>query len=132
VNLRKAAFAPVVDASTRVLVLGSLPGEQSLAAGRYYANPRNRFWHLVGAAIERPDLPDLEYEQRLEVLLSAGIGLWDAVASATRVGSLDSSIREVEAAGLSELVATLPWRSESTARPAPGLHAPCLKATDWR
>lgn len=105
---RKTAFAPVVDAHTRLLILGSLPGELSLAAARYYANPRNRFWHLVGDVIDRPDLPDLEYEQRLGALLASGIGLWDAIASAQRHGSLDSSIRSVEAAGLGELIGSLP------------------------
>ncbi|MFM5918567.1 MAG: DNA-deoxyinosine glycosylase [Novosphingobium sp.] len=107
-SARKAAFAPVVDVQTRLLILGSLPGDQSLAAGQYYANSRNRFWHLVGEVIERPELPELDYGARLEVLLGNGIGLWDAVASAERDGSLDSSIRAVEAAGLGELIGVLP------------------------
>jgi hypoxanthine-DNA glycosylase len=108
VSARKAAFAPVANAQTRLLILGSLPGDQSLAARQYYANPRNRFWHLVGAVIDRADLPELPYERRLEVLLGSGLGLWDAAASATRDGSLDSAIRAVEAAGLGDLVGTLP------------------------
>ena len=33
---RKVAFAPVVNSTTRVLILGSLPGDMSLAAARYY------------------------------------------------------------------------------------------------
>lgn len=107
-SARKSAFAPVVDANTRLLILGSLPGELSLAEGRYYANPRNRFWHLVGEVIDRPDMPDISYEGRLELLLRYGVGLWDAVASATREGSLDSSIKAVEAAPLGALVNTLP------------------------
>lgn len=108
-SARKAAFAPVVDAQTQLLILGSLPGDQSLAAGQYYANPRNRFWQLVGEVIERTDLPDLSYQGRLEALLSHGVGLWDAIGSAERDGSLDSSIRAVEAAGLAGLVNTLPY-----------------------
>ena len=105
---RKSAFAPVVDAQTRVLILGSLPGDMSLAAARYYANPRNRFWHLIGEVIARPDLPQLGYDARLLVLLSSGIGLWDAVASAERPGSLDSAIRRAQPAALADLIATLP------------------------
>ena len=107
-STRKSAFAPVVNAQTRLLILGSLPGDQSLAAGRYYANPRNRFWHLVGDVIDRPDLPELEYERRLEVLLGSRVGLWDAVASATRDGSLDIAIRAAQPAGLAALVSALP------------------------
>jgi hypoxanthine-DNA glycosylase len=105
--LRKSSFPPVVAPDTRVLVLGSLPGERSLAAQRYYAHPRNRFWHLIGGVIGR-DLETLDYERRLEALLAAKVGLWDTVASAWRVGSLDAAIREAEHAPLAELVATLP------------------------
>ena len=106
--MRKVAFAPVADEQTRVLILGSLPGDLSLAAGRYYANPRNRFWHLVGEIIARPDLPELDYDARLAALLAAGIGLWDAIASASRPGSLDSAIRNVQPAALVELSRALP------------------------
>ena len=105
---RKSAFAPVVDAQTRVLILGSLPGDMSLAAAQYYANPRNRFWHLIGEVIARPDLPQLDYDARLAALLSRGIGLWDAVASAERPGSLDSAIRRAQPAALADLIASLP------------------------
>lgn len=105
---RKHAFAPVVAQATRVLILGSLPGEMSLAAGRYYAHPRNLFWRLAGAVIGREDLEGLDYAARLAALLTAGIGLWDTVASATRKGSLDAAIRDAEHAPLAELAATLP------------------------
>jgi hypoxanthine-DNA glycosylase len=108
IAVRKAAFPPVVSPTTRVLVLGSLPGEASLAAGRYYAHPQNQFWRLVGAAIGREDLPSLAYDARLATLLAAGIGLWDTVASAVRAGSLDAAIREAEHAPLAELIAALP------------------------
>lgn len=90
-----------------MLILGSLPGEASLAAQRYYAHPQNLFWHLVGHAIGR-DLAALTYEARLATLQAAGIALWDTVASATRSGSLDAAIREAEPAPLADLVDTLP------------------------
>lgn len=104
---RKSSFPPVVAPDCRVLVLGSLPGEASLAAGRYYAHPRNLFWHLIGSVI-RQDIAALGYEQRLTALTEAGIGLWDTVASAVRVGSLDTAIREETANPLDEMVAGLP------------------------
>src|SRR4051794_15020041 len=103
----KRSFAPVVDLATRVLVLGSLPGEESLARRQYYGNPRNHFWRLIGSVIDEP-LEPLAYEARLERLLEAGIGLWDTIGSATRRGSLDGNIRAVEANRLAELVETLP------------------------
>ena len=103
----KASFPPVVDARTRVLVLGSLPGEISLAQGRYYANPQNQLWRLIGAAIGQ-ELVGLDYEDRLARLLSAGVGLWDVIATARRAGSLDGAIREHEPNALPELAARLP------------------------
>ncbi len=104
---RFASFPPVVDADTRVLILGSLPGTASLAARRYYAHPQNQFWRLVGSAIA-VDLASLAYDDRLATLLVHRIGLWDAVASARRAGSLDAALREVERHDLAGLVATLP------------------------
>jgi hypoxanthine-DNA glycosylase len=108
VPVRKSAFAPVVAPDTRVLILGSLPGEASLEAQRYYAHPQNQFWRLAGAVIGREDLPALDYPARLAALLAARVGLWDTVASATRRGSLDAAIRDAEPAPLAGAVATLP------------------------
>ena len=105
--MRKSAFPPIVTPDTRVLILGSLPGEASLAAGRYYAHPQNQFWRLIGGVIGG-ELQELEYNERLAALREAGVGLWDTVASALRTGSLDAELREVEAAALSDLIATLP------------------------
>jgi len=105
--MRKSSFPPVVAPDTRVLVLGSLPGEKSLAVQRYYAHPQNRFWHLIGKAIG-VELDPLGYGERLEALLAARVGLWDTVASAHRAGSLDAAIREAEHNPLAELAASLP------------------------
>jgi hypoxanthine-DNA glycosylase len=103
----KRSFPAVVDARTRVLVLGSLPGEESLARSQYYANPRNHFWRLIGAVIGA-DLVPLPYEARLEALLRARVGLWDTVGSATRRGSLDGAIRGHRSNDLADLAARLP------------------------
>ena len=104
---RKAGFEPVIDANTRLLILGSLPGDASLRAGQYYGHPRNAFWRLIGGVIGH-DLAALSYEDRLAALRAAGVGLWDVIASAERPGSLDAAIRAPEAADLRALVATLP------------------------
>ncbi|EEA03402.1 G:T/U mismatch-specific DNA glycosylase [Burkholderia sp. H160] len=103
----KRCFAPVVDADTRILILGSLPGEVSLAHGQYYAHPQNKFWLLVGEVIER-DLVGMDYSTRLDTLLEHHIGLWDVVAEARRAGSLDSRIRDHASNDLIALIDTLP------------------------
>ena len=103
----KTGFAPVVDASTRLLILGSLPGDASLQAGQYYGHPQNAFWRLTGGVIGR-DLVALSYEERLEALRAAGVGLWDVIVRAHRPGSLDADIRDAEPADLRRLIAGLP------------------------
>ncbi len=103
----KRAFEPVVDAHTRVLVLGSLPGDASLKAGQYYGHPRNGFWRLIGGVTGR-DLVALPYPERLDALKAAGVGLWDVIAGAERNGSLDAAIRNAVVADLRGLVASLP------------------------
>lgn len=91
-SARKSAFAAHSDARTRVLICGSLPGERSLAEQRYYAHPSNRFWQLIGAVLDW-DLAAMDYDARIERIMGAGIGLWDVVRSAERIGSLDAAIR---------------------------------------
>jgi hypoxanthine-DNA glycosylase len=91
----KVGLPPVGRSDARLFVLGSLPGDASLAARRYYAHPTNQFWRLLGQAIGE-ELQLLDYEPRLARLAERGIGLWDVIASASRRGSLDQSIREAE------------------------------------
>ena len=100
----KRSFPPVVDARTRLLICGSLPGDRSLAAGRYYAHPQNQFWRLL-SPVAGIDLPALDYDARLAALLDARIGLWDVVASAARAGSTDAALRDHAATALAALIA---------------------------
>ncbi|WP_066822733.1 DNA-deoxyinosine glycosylase [Sphingomonas mali] len=104
----KRSFAPVVDKRTKVLICGSLPGDRSLAAQRYYAHPQNQFWRLLSPVVGS-DLVALDYEDRLATLLDAHIGLWDVVATATRAGSSDAAIRDHAPNDLEQLAAKLPW-----------------------
>jgi TDG/mug DNA glycosylase family protein len=105
-DIPKTSFAPLVDEDTRILILGSLPGEQSFLLSQYYGNPRNQFWTLLGEVLGRP-FPHA-YEDRLAMLRQAGVGLWDVVKSATRTGSLDANIRGHEANALAALTLRTP------------------------
>ncbi|MES2742665.1 MAG: DNA-deoxyinosine glycosylase [Pseudomonadota bacterium] len=104
---RKRCFDPVIDRHTRLLVLGSLPGDQSLMREQYYGNRQNKFWSLV-SHITQTDLVALDYPARLSTLLGHRIGLWDVVAEARRTGSLDTSIRERHDNDLCGLLAAFP------------------------
>ena len=104
---RKRCFNPVVDQQTRLLILGSLPGEKSLALEQYYGNRQNRFWQLMSDVIGA-DLVHIDYALRLQTLLTQRIGLWDVVADAHRPGSLDSNIRNRNDNDLPGLLAQLP------------------------
>jgi hypoxanthine-DNA glycosylase len=91
--VRKSSMRPVGSDDAVLLILGSLPGEASLAAQRYYAHPQNQFWRLLGEALGEP-LAEVDYDDRLARLAARRVALWDVVAEARRTGSLDGAIRE--------------------------------------
>jgi hypoxanthine-DNA glycosylase len=86
----------VIDRRVTRLILGSFPSEASLAAGQYYAHPRNQFWRLMGDVFGEP-LHEQPYARRLQRLLAHRVGLWDVIDACDRVGSLDSAITNVRA-----------------------------------
>ena len=103
----KRSMAPVGSSDASLLILGSLPGEASLRAQRYYAHPQNQFWRLLGAAIGE-ELAAMPYDDRLARLAERGIALWDVVGEARRQGSLDGAIRGATPNRLAEYAATHP------------------------
>ncbi len=103
----KVGLAPIWREDARLLLLGSLPGDASLARARYYGHPRNGFWRLMGG-VTGIALPDMDYEARTAALTGAGVALWDVIAQAHRPGSLDSAIRDEQGNDLAGLISALP------------------------
>jgi hypoxanthine-DNA glycosylase len=99
---RLRGFAPILDADVERLILGSFPSAASLAAGQYYAHPRNQFWTLMGALLGEP-LTELPYAARGPRLLVNGVGLWDVYGACRRPGSADADIRSARANGFAGL-----------------------------
>ena len=87
----KRSFPPVVGADARVLVLGTLPGEESLRRQEYYAHPRNLFWPILFALFDA--VPQTDYAAKLAFTKARGVALWDVCASGQREGSADATIR---------------------------------------
>ncbi|MBL6986983.1 MAG: DNA-deoxyinosine glycosylase [Methylobacter sp.] len=83
-------FDPIEDLNAEIMILGSMPGQESLTAVQYYANRRNAFWKIMAELLGFD--PDSSYESRLHALKTARIALWDVLQSCTRTGSLDSRI----------------------------------------
>ena len=102
-----SGLAPVISPSSRLLVLGSFPGEASLKAGRYYAHPRNQFWPILAQVLGQP-LLDWPFERRYQAVIAAGLGIWDVYAGCRREGSLDSSIRDAAANDFAALLERAP------------------------
>ena len=84
------SFSPSIDKDSRILILGSMPGVQSIKAQQYYANPRYQFWRMIYTIFSMP--LDQDYNHRILFTRQKGIALWDVISSCNRVGSLDANI----------------------------------------
>ena len=84
------SFGPIEDENAEILILGSMPGRASLAAGQYYAHGQNAFWRIICHLLQL-DIAST-YEARTQALKSARIALWDVLHSCRREGSLDAMI----------------------------------------
>ena len=103
---KQKSFAYSADENARVLVLGSMPGAESLRQHRYYAFKHNAFWRIMGEVYGFS--PELPYLERLARLRDNGVALWDVLAECVRPGSLDSDIRAARPNDIPGLVKRLP------------------------
>ena len=92
--MKKHGLAPLVNKEPRILILGSLPSDESIRKQEYYGNPRNLFWNVIAGVFAEP-VPET-YEEKKALLFRHNIALWDVCASAEREGSLDTNIKNTE------------------------------------
>ena len=103
----KQGLPALAGPETRLLILGSHPGDASLARRQYYGHPRNLFWRLMETVLDET-LEPLAYEVRIARLAARRVGLWDVIGRARRQGSLDAALREIDANDLVSFVSGLP------------------------
>lgn len=96
---------PLLDANTRLVVLGSFPGVASLRAQQYYGHPQNQFWKIMATLLSpnAAELLAMPYSERAQWLLNQGVGLWDVYAACERQGSLDANIQNAQPNNLQSL-----------------------------
>ena len=98
----KHPFPPLYDKNSKVLILGSFPSVKSREQMFFYGHPQNRFWKVVSAVMGT--VTPATIEEKSDFLHSNHIALWDVIASCDITGSSDSSIKNVVANDLTEIL----------------------------
>ena len=101
------SFQPIIDERSEILILGTIPGPESLRRRQYYANPNNQFWSIIYGVFEKTVM-ETAYEAKVSFLLEHNIALWDVFYSARRNGALDSDIENTEPNDISGLIRAYP------------------------
>ena len=102
------SFEPLINNSSKVLILGSMPGIKSLEAQEYYAHPQNRFWKIMAVLCNYPNLDKKDYKVKTKTLLDNKFALWDTIKSCYRDGSLDSNIQNIKQTDIKSLLKKYP------------------------
>jgi len=102
----KHSFPPIIEPSSRVLILGSLPGDESLRQQQYYAHPRNQFWRILAEVYAAP-FPET-YPDCVALVLQQRLALWDVIRHGERERSLDQAIRNATPNDFAWLFRTYP------------------------
>lgn len=91
----KRGLNPIINTNSRVLILGTMPGDESLRLGRYYADSRNQLWLILSKVYG--EKVGFDYQARVQFLMARNLALWDVLRAADRPGSLDSAIGDAVA-----------------------------------
>ncbi|MBR1734402.1 MAG: DNA-deoxyinosine glycosylase [Alphaproteobacteria bacterium] len=96
-------FAPIFDKNSSILILGSFPSEKSRECGFFYGHPRNCFWKLIANITKTKEIPKT-IDEKINILISNQIAIWDVIFSCDVIGSSDSSIKNVVPNDLSKIL----------------------------
>lgn len=99
----KQGFEAWIKGEPKVLILGSLPSDASIAANCYYAKSTNAFWKIINDLF-----PTKEFRKDKEYITENNIALWDVVKCAKRQGSADANIKEEEYNEIDKLLKEYP------------------------
>lgn len=105
-------LAPLFDARSRVLILGTMPSPKSREAGFYYGNPQNRFWKVLARLFDEEE--PLGITERSAFATAHRIALWDVLASCTIDGASDASIEDPIPNDLGSLACAAPLEAAFT------------------
>ncbi|MEN2488574.1 DNA-deoxyinosine glycosylase [Flavobacterium sp. B11] len=89
--MKSFSFAPISSPTSKILILGTMPGTKSLELSQYYGHNQNNFWKFMFQILDEEFSND--YEIRKNLLIKNNIALWDVLQFCDRVGSLDSAIK---------------------------------------
>ena len=89
----KHGLEPWADEHSEILILGSMPGDESLKQQSYYCSSRNQFWKIMNEIFGEKD----KTKSDKEYILDHHLALWDCLESCERDGSLDENIKNGEA-----------------------------------
>lgn len=95
-------ISPIYNSNSQILILGSFPSVKSREEGFFYGHPQNRFWRVMARICNMP-VPKSNAE-KTRLILDNNFALWDVIHSCEITGSADSTIKNVQANDLSEIL----------------------------
>ena len=103
-------FKDIFNNETKILILWTVPWNESLKNNEYYSSPKNSFWDIIWYVLEIDNFKEKDYNSKIELLLKHNIWLSDVISKANRKenSSLDSDIYDVQTHNLINLIRQLP------------------------
>ena len=98
---QKHLLQPIYNKESYILILGSFPSEISRKNNFYYANPTNRFWKVLENIFNTNLTTN---EEKINLLLTNHIALYDVISTCDIYKSSDSSIKNIKPNNINYLI----------------------------